>query len=209
MEFINLDHRLLPLPVEYVRELYDYISELYSEIEDLNSKLAKAGNHFYQRDAAKMGQQWQELNIQFGKLQAESIAEKAALQAEIDRLTFQNRQLAADLEVMEARLSGMVAVEVVDKPKTSYLPDRNANGTFKSVPKTREQLAAEYHAQGLKNTEIAGLLEVSPDTVARYLRKFNQLQAENERRLQIEMQTANDKKDAERWQNFETYGFTF
>lgn len=209
MDFINLDHRVLPLPVDYVRQLYDHISELYDEINDLNGKLARSGNQYYQRDAAAMGKQWQELNIEFGTLQREKIANEAKLQAEIDRLTFLNQQLQADLDVAEARLSGMVAVEVVDKPKTSYLPDRNANGTFKSVPKTREQLAAEYHAQGLKNTEIAGLLGVNPDTVRRYLQRFEQKKAETERLLQLEVKAQDDKKESERWQNFETYGFTF
>lgn len=209
MEFLNLDHRLLPVPVDYVRELYDYISELYTEIEDLNGKLAKAGNHFYQRDAAKMGAEWNNLNIEFGKMQREKIENEAKLQAEIDRLTFLNQQLAADLDIAEARLKGMVAVEVVDNKPSRMLPERAANGTFKAPVKSKEQLAFEYSSQGLKNTEIAGLLDVSPDTVARYIRKVNQQKAESERLRQIAMNEENEKKSADWEYQFETYGFTF
>lgn len=207
MEFLNLDHRIMPVPVDYVRELYDYISELYAEIEDLNGKLARSGNQFYQRDAAAMGKKWQELNIEFGTLQREKIENEARLQAEIDRLTFLNQQLAADLDIAEARLKGMVAVEVVENKPKRALPERDSNGKF-SAAKSREEIAMEHHEKGYRNTEIAQMMGVSPDTIARYLRNYSQKQEEMfKQKLAISAKYDSEKEEISD-RNFEEYGFS-
>lgn len=193
---------------EYAKQQDELIAIQEGQIYDLEKKLAKTGNQYYQKDAGKWGKAWTDLNIKYGQLHAEKIASEAKLQAEIDRLRYQLQQVQMDLEAAESR-NAILDQPVPEDSKITFLPNRNPDGTFKTVPKTKEQLAGEYHRQGLKKTEIAEMLGVSPDTVARYIRKCNQAIAESEKIKAEEMRLEEEKKENERWENFEAYGFTF
>lgn len=214
-------------PRSYTRALQDYamtqdniISSMEQKIYDLEHKLARTGNQFYQKDAGKWGKEWTNINIEFGKLQrekiesearlqAERIAAEARLQAEIDRLKYLNEQLQTELEVMEARLQGMVAIEVVDNKPKRALPERDSSGRFSAPVKSREEITMEYHDKGYRNTEIAQLMGVTPETVARYLKNFAKKQ---ERAYQARIETAQQSSltsDTLALQTLENCGFGF
>lgn len=148
---------------EYFKELDKYVDKLEEHIDKLEEELAKSGNKYYQRDAAEMSKKWLELNIRFGEVERAKITLESKLNAEIERKEKEIQYLQEQLEYYEAE----------EKPVTSKKRDKFSGRFVSDIPK-KEKVTQCYllHKKGYNNSQIGRRLNLSPDTVRKYLAEY-------------------------------------
>lgn len=163
---IDLSKRRWTIPsVDYFRRLDAYCDELEQENTGLKEQLAKAGNAYYQADSERWGHEWTSLNIKMGQLEREKISVEAELQAQISRLQYEVDWLNEQLEKYQK-------AEKPIKQLTQRARDSKTGKFIAGVPTSQKpQEAYRLHNQGYNNSEIAAKLNVSSETVGRYIRQ--------------------------------------
>lgn len=150
----------------YTRELQDHALELEDALAEAQDELATSSNQALQRRAAIWAEKWQELNIEIGQLSREKIETEAKLNAEIERLQREVEWLNKQLEQYE---------DTDNRPNRKNQPRDATTGRFKSsIPEgNKKTVAYQMHLQGYSNLQIAQKLDVSPETVKRYIRAMS------------------------------------
>lgn len=165
-QYKSLDGWIVP-GVAYFRQLQKHALQMEQEIAELKEQLAVSGSRALQSRAEEWSKQWQDINIETGKLKRQLIelesqkdAEIARLQHEVDYLEQQLEQYKrADNPVKEPIIRGR-------DPKTGRFDT--------SIPARDKPFQAWLmKEQGYNPTQIAVKLNVSKDTVKRYIRQEN------------------------------------
>lgn len=150
-------------PTQYFIRLDAYAAWLEEQVLHLQRERAQSGNKFYQQDAKEWGKQWNELQRKFGKLQAEKITLEAEKDAEIRRLKLENEYLQEQLE----------AYEEAENPKSQRKRNNKTGQFVADMPKLDKMWKAyDMDRRGYKHTQIARELNISPETVKRYIRDY-------------------------------------
>lgn len=165
-KYKNLDGSIHLGLLGYTRELQDHALELEDELAEALDELATSSNQALQRRAAIWAEKWQDLNIEIGQLSREKIENEAKLNAEIERLQREVEWLNRQLEQYE---------DADNHPNRRNQPRDETTGRFKSsIPDgNKKTVAYQMHLQGYSNLQIAQKLDVSPETVKRYIRSMS------------------------------------
>lgn len=149
----------------YTRELQDHALELEDALAEAQDELATSSNRALQKRAAIWSEKWQDLNIEIGQLSREKIENEAKLNAEIERLQREVEWLNQQLEQCEGS----------NRPNRKNQPRDETTGRFRSsIPDGNKKVVAyQMHLQGHSNIQIAQKLDVSVETVKRYIRAMS------------------------------------
>ena len=163
----SLDGWLVP-GVAYLRKLQEHALELEDENEELKEQLAVSGSRVLQDRAEVWAVKWQELNVELGEVVREKIELEASKNAEIERLQREVDYLNEQLEICEGRRSTKTKSQMRDSRTGRFMspvPDGNKKAT-----------AYQMHLKGYSNAQIAQKLNVSAETIKRYIRDMSHLQ---------------------------------
>ena len=149
--------------LNYTRNLQEYAQALEEEDIALRNILSNSGNKNYLADAAEWGRKWNDLQRELGESHRERIEMEAELQAEIHRRDLEIEYLRAELE----------AYEGAEQPR-SQRKRNSKTGRFVSDIPRKEKIctAADMSRKGFRVSEIAKNLNVTSETVKRYLREY-------------------------------------
>ena len=163
----NLDGSIHIGLLNYTRQLQDYAMEMEDHAIELEEKLAVSGNRALQDRAEEWSKQWQDINIETGKLKRQLIELESQKDAEIMRLQYQVEHLEQQLE----------QYQLADNPvKAPIIRGRDPKtGRFDtSIPaRDKPYKAWLMKEQGYNPTQIAVKLNISKDTAKRYIRAEN------------------------------------
>lgn len=150
-------------PTQYFIRLDAYAAWLEEQVLELQRERAQSGNKFYQQDAKEWGKQWNGLQRKFGELQAKLITLEAEKDAEIRRLQLENEYLQEQLDTYEA----------AENPK-SQRKRNSKTGQFVADMSKLDKMwkAYDMNRKGYKTAEISRALNISPETVKRYIRDY-------------------------------------
>lgn len=164
----SLDGWLIP-GVGYFKALQEHALDMEREIVSLNRQLSKSGNKYYQRDAAKWGEEWQRKCIEAGEMKRQLIELEAEKDAEIRRLQNEVDYLQEQLEEYQAA-----------QQPNSQRKRNSKNGQFMAdIPKAEKMRQAyELSRKGCTLTQIANKLDITSETVKKYIAEFGRKQQE-------------------------------
>lgn len=146
----------------YFKALQAHALEMEHELDRLRKQLAVSGNKYYQRDAAKWGEEWQRKCIESGELKRQLIELEAEKNVEIRRLQHENEYLQEQIETYQ---------RAEHPPKRKQARDGRTGRFMSSVPDGDKPFRAWLmDSQGYGTAQIAAKLGVSADTVKRYIR---------------------------------------
>lgn len=166
----SLDGWLLP-GVAYFRELQEHALKLEKENVDLRKRLGIDGNQWYQRDAAEWGRKWQEKCVEVGEVRQQMIEQAAEKDAEILRLKHEIEYLQDQLEMYQ---------KAENPPKKQMNRDiRTGRFVSKVADADKPYQAWLMDRQGYGTAQIAAKLNVSADTIRRYIRSEKSMRDEN------------------------------
>lgn len=158
----RLDGWLMP-GTGYFKALQEHAIEMEHEISVLRKQAAISGNKYYQRDAAKWGEEWQKKCIEAGELKRQLIELEAEKDAEIKRLEYEIRYLQEQLE----------QYQTAQKPVTTKKRDSNTGKFIADIPKSKKiQQAYEMYNNGYSLNQIACRLHISTETVKKYIAEY-------------------------------------
>lgn len=160
----DLRKRRWTLPgIEYWVRLDTYAAWLERTVATLQEQLARDGNQYYRRDAAKWGQKWQDKCIEAGELQSQLITQKAEYEAELRRKDLEIEYLQEQLE----------AYEEAEQPQ-SQRKRNSQTGRFVSDLPRKEKVwkAWDMNRRGYRISQIANELRIHTETVKRYIREY-------------------------------------
>lgn len=161
----DLSKRRWTIPgVDYFRQLDEYAAQLEEENAQLKEKLAVSGSRALQDRAAQWAECWQELNIEIGELAREKIELESRKNAEIERLQREISWLNKQLEQYEDCSPNS------QKRRTQTRDAKTGRFTSSTPEGNKKSTAYQMSLQGYSNLQIAQRLEVSVDTVKRYIR---------------------------------------
>lgn len=136
--------------IEEINSREKQIDKLKEQIHQLELANAKAGNRLYQADAENWGKQWNELNIAYGKVQAENSS-----------LKYMNQFLQERLDMYESTEKPI--------PKEQKQRDEKSGKFVSVIPKAeKEKTAYQMKNQGYSFAEIGHKLGVTADSAKRY-----------------------------------------
>lgn len=162
----SLDGWLIP-GTGYFRKLQEHALQLEQENAELKEQLAVSGSQALQRRADKWSEQWQDKCIENGELRKQLIELESQKDAEIMRLQYQVEHLEQQLE----------QYQLADNPvKAPIIRGRDPKtGRFDtSIPaRDKPYKAWLMKEQGYNPTQIAVKLNISKDSVKRYIRQEN------------------------------------
>lgn len=162
-QYKSLDGWIVP-GVAYFRKLQAHALEMEDELKKLREKLAVSGSRALQDRAEEWAKQWQMKCIENGELKRQLIEQAAEKDAEISRLQYRVEYLEQQVEQYEkAENPGKRSVQRGRDPKTGRFDT--------SVPASDKPFRAWLmKQQGYNTAQIAVKLNVSADTVKRYIR---------------------------------------
>ena len=145
--------------------------QMEQEIAKLKEQLAVSGSRALQDRAEEWSKQWQDINIETGKLKRQLIELESQKDAEIARLQYQ-------VEYLEQQLSIYQQAENPQKKKPAR--DEQTGRFTSSVPDRDKPFRAwMMDQQGYGTAQIAAKLGVSADTVKRYVRSEKAMRTED------------------------------
>ena len=163
----NLDGSIHIGLLNYTRQLQDYAMDMEDYAAELEEQLAVSGSRALQDRANRWSEQWQDKCIEVGELRKQLIELESQKDAEIMRLQYQVEHLEQQLE----------QYQLADNPvKAPIIRGRDPKtGRFDtSIPaRDKPYKAWLMKEQGYNPTQIAVKLNVSKDTVKRYIRQEN------------------------------------
>lgn len=160
----DLRKRRWTLPgAEYWVRLDAYAAWLEQTVATLQEQLARDGNQYYRRDAAKWGQKWQDKCIEAGELRSQLITQKAEYEAEL-------RRKDLEIEYLQERLE---TYEEAEQPQ-SQRKRNSKTGRFVSDLPRKEKVwkAWDMNRRGYRISQIARELNISSETAKRYIREY-------------------------------------
>lgn len=165
------------------RKYWEMLQQKYIEacqyIGKLEGIIARSGEARFLAEAEEMSKKWNQLNIQFGEYQRKAIEERAELEQENRRLRYENEYLQQQVDKYERVQRPQNNQNTFRDPKTG----RYAKNT--SVPESdKKRVAYTLSRNGWSNAQIAVKLNVSVDTVSRYIREIKAQKEESEKKLQ-------------------------
>lgn len=169
-QYKSLDGWLMP-GIAYFRKLQEHAMQMEQEIAKLKEQLAVSGSRALQDRAEEWSKQWQDINIETGKLKRQLIELESQKDAEIARLQYQ-------VEYLEQQLSIYQQAENPQKKKPAR--DEQTGRFTSSVPDRDKPFRAwMMDQQGYGTAQIAAKLGVSADTVKRYVRSEKAMRTED------------------------------
>lgn len=151
----------------YWRMLQEKYIEACQYIGRLQGIIARSGDARFLADAEAMSKKWHQLNIEFGEYKRQSIEDRAELEQENRRLTYENKFLQQQVDEYERVQRPQNRSDTCRDPKTG----RYTKNT--SVPDgDKKKKAYLWHTQGWSNSQIAVKLNLSTETVSRYIREI-------------------------------------
>lgn len=162
----SLDGWIMP-GTGYFRKLQEHALQMEQEIAELKEQLAVSGSQALQKRAEKWSEKWQDKCIEVGELQKRLIELESQKDAEIMRLQYELEYYKEELKQYQ-RADNPVKEPVVRgrDPKTGRFDT--------SVPaRDKPYKAWLMKEQGYNPTQIAVKLNISKDTVKRYIRAEN------------------------------------
>lgn len=167
----NLDGSLHIGLLNYTRQLQEYAIEMEDYAIELEEKLAVSGNRALQDRAEEWSKQWQDINIETGKLKRQLIELESQKDAEIARLQH-------EVEYLEEQLQQYKQAE--NPVKKTPARDGKTGRFTSSIPDADKPFRAWLmDQQGYGTAQIATKLGVSGDTVKRYIRSEKAMRAED------------------------------
>ena len=163
----NLDGSIHIGLLNYTRQLQDYAMDMEDYAAELEEQLAVSGSRALQDRANRWSEQWQDKCIEVGELRKQLIELESQKDAEIMRLQYQVEHLEQQLE----------QYQIADNPvKAPIIRGRDPKtGRFDTSNPARDKPYKAWlmKEQGYNPTQIAVKLNVSKDTVKRYIRQEN------------------------------------
>ena len=150
-------------------ELEELVQVQLKKIRHLENIIARSGDASYQRDADRWGEEWQGLNVEFGKYKLQAMEQIGQLQAENRRLEIERDWLQEQNELLEEKL---LRYEHLLSGKSVGNQERDISGRFAGSQWESWVRVWTLAQQGKNLFEIADAMGLSISTIETYLRKY-------------------------------------